>query len=137
MQQIDWMNWKSQREDENNKAPAPQNLQNQQKPVCEGDPGPALWRKPVEDWLRASCRPQTRFSTSLKKLHNSFCDWSVSLDHPCTSEVFEQTLISMGYLIARIEGECLVSGVGFIEDIRSWEEYVKWDKAQRQIKDAA
>lgn len=85
---------------------------------------PDEWRAPWVKWLDSTCRSQTIFSASLKKLHDSYCDWEIARNGvSCSLATFERLLEECGFLVVCYKGVRLVDGLELKEDIRAHEEF--------------
>jgi hypothetical protein len=78
---------------------------------------PAEWRAPFVEWLDSQCALHPRAFGGLVSLHHAFCDWELAQNEvPCTIETFAALLTELGFLMGKIEGTLLVSGLILQED---------------------
>jgi hypothetical protein len=79
---------------------------------------PAEWRATIVEWLDSSCALHPRCFGAVNALHLAFCEWEIARDEvPCDRQAFERMLSELGFLMGDVNGELLVSGVTFREDL--------------------
>lgn len=79
---------------------------------------PAEWRKPFVQWLDSTCVRDPRAFGGVAALHSSFCDWEIARDEvPCNRQTFEGMLAELGFLMGKVRGTLLVSGLTFEDDL--------------------
>lgn len=79
------------------------------------------WREPFTQWIESSCIFHPLWFGGLTCLHRQFSEWMNTRDgDPCDRESFIRLLRESGYLMGRVEGTILVSGLALRDDVEAY-----------------
>jgi hypothetical protein len=85
-------------------------------------------RRPFVTWLDCTCTLNSRWSSGLICLHESFCAWCIrERIAPCDRDWFELLLCELGLKVGQVSGVTLVLGLVFKVDLESHEQFQRGD----------